>query len=105
MGAARRRHYNADFFGRADVDWTLQTLLKDRCVYADVRFYFDCGPVFSGRGGNVGLVTPEIFERSSRALKHKWGRAVSFKGPAFAKGSNRSVAAIAQTRTNKTANK
>jgi len=105
MGRARRRHYRPEYFGRADVDWTLQTLLEDRCVYADIRFYFDCGRVFSGRGGNVGLVTPEQFEKASRALRHTWGDAVSFKPPAFAK--NRDVAAIriAVKRTNKTAQK
>lgn len=103
MGAARRRHYDTRFLGRGDVDWTLQTLLEDRCVYADVRFYFDCGNVFGGRGGNVGLVTPETFSATSRALKRKWGKHVSFKAPGYVK--NRQVAPIrlAVTRTNKTA--
>jgi hypothetical protein len=105
MGAARYRHYDTTLLGRADVDWTLRTLLDDRCVYADVRFYFDCGRVFAGRGGNVGLVTPEIFKASTRAILERWGDAVSFKKLPFQK--NRDVAAvrIGVTRTNRTAQK
>ena len=103
MGAARRRKYDTTLLGRADVDWTLRTLLEDRCVLADVRFYFDCGRVFGGRGGNVGLVTPEIFKRSSSQIIERWGKHVSFKALPFQK--NRDVAAVrvAVTRTNKTA--
>lgn len=105
MGAARHRYYNTQYLGRGDVDWTLRTLLEDRCVYADVRFYFDCGNVFAGRGGNVGIVTPDQFEKTSRLLKQQWGKTVSFKAPAYQK--NRQVAAIkiAVSRTNKTAQK
>lgn len=92
MGPARHRPYAVEFLGRGDVDWTLRTLLEDRCVYADVRFYFDCGRVFGGRGGNVGLVTPAQFKKTSVDLVKRWGRHVSYKQPAYQK--NRSVAAI-----------
>jgi hypothetical protein len=103
MGDARHRPYAVEFLGRGDVDWTLRTLLEDRCVYADCRFYFDCGRVFGGRGGNVGLVTPATFKRTSVELVRKWGRHVSYRAPAFQK--NRSVAAISikVSRTNPTA--
>lgn len=105
MGAARHRPYGREYLGRGDVDWTLRTLLEDRCVYADVRFYFDCGRVFGGRGGNVGLVTPAQFKATSALLKKKWGRSVSYKPPAFAR--KRSVAAISikVSRSNPTAQK
>lgn len=105
MGAARRRKYDTSLLGRADVDWSLRTLLEDRAVVADVRYYFDCGRVLGGRGGNVGLVTPEIFKNSTRAIAERWGRHVSFKQLPFQK--NRDVAAvrISVTRTNKTAQK
>lgn len=105
MGAARHRPYALEYLGRGDVDWTLRTLLEDRCVYADVRFYFDCGRVFGGRGGNVGLVTPAQFKRTSVDLARRWGRYVSYKPPAFAR--KRSVAAISikVSRSNPTAQK
>jgi hypothetical protein len=103
MGAARHRHYDTALLGRADVDWTLRTLLEDRAVYADVRFYFDCGRVFAGRGGNVGLVTPEIFKNSTRQIVERWGKAVSFKTLPFQKNRNTSAVRIAVSRTNKTA--
>ncbi len=105
LGPARHREYDPSLLGRADVDWTMRTLHQDRCVFADVRFYFDCGRVFGGRGGNVGLVTPEGFKEVSLAIKRRWGRYVSFRAPAFQK--NRNVAAIRLnvSRTNKTAQK
>lgn len=106
MGKARRRHWRADIPGRADVDWTLQTMLLDRIVYADVRFFFDCGAVFSGRGGAVGMLTAEMMEASTRALKKRWGSSVSFKQPGFMKKS-RDMASISMRvrRHNKTAQK
>lgn len=105
MGAARQRHYDTTMLGRGDVDWTLQTLLEDRAVYADIRFYFDCGRVFSGRGGNVGLVTPETFKQTSRRIVDKWGKAVSFKQLPFQKNRDVASVRIAVSRTNKTAQK
>jgi len=104
MGAARHRKWSTALPGRADLDWTLRTLLLDRAVYADVRFFFDCGPVFSGRGGNVGLITPQGFEEATRKIRQAWGNAVSFKQPGFRKKS-REVASVSLrvSRTNKTA--
>jgi hypothetical protein len=103
MGAARHRRYDTALFGRADVDWALRTLLEDRLVYADIRFYFDTGPAFAGSGGNVGVVQPEQFAIASRALTHKWGNSVSFKAPAWVKKRQVSPIRIAVSRTNKTA--
>jgi hypothetical protein len=105
MGAARRRHYDPKFLGRADVDWALRTLLDDRCVYADVRFYFDCGRVIAGRGGNVGVITPEVFKASTKAIFEKWGDAVSFKNLPFQKTRDVSAVRIKVSRTNRTAQK
>jgi hypothetical protein len=105
MGNARYRKYNLAFLGRGDVDWTLQTLLEDRCVYADVRFYFDCGNVFAGAGGNVGLVTPEQFEATSRGLRHKWGSHVSYKMQNWVKSRQVAPISIKVSRSNKTAQK
>ena len=89
--------------GRADLDWTLRTLLEDRCVYADVRFYFDCGAVFSGRGGNVGLISPKQFEEASRNIRRAWGKHISFKAPGFVKSREVVSAALRVSRSNKIA--
>ena len=103
MGAARKRKYRIDMHGRADLDWTMRTLLEDRCIYADVRFYFDFGPIYSGRGGSVGLITPEVFEASSRALKRRWPGCLSFKSPGFLKRKNVAAMSIRVSRTSKLA--
>ena len=100
MGAARERHYDRHFSGRAAVDWTLTTLLQDRCVLADIRYFFDCGVIFSGRGGNVGVVTPEQFTQASRSLIDKWGSALSLKAPGYVKKREQAALRIAVSRTN-----
>lgn len=90
MNAARKRHYDETLKSRADLDWTLQTLLHDRCVYADVRFYFDFGSSFSGSGGNSGLVTPKDFEDATRTVAKRWGTSISFKRPGYRKSGDTS---------------
>lgn len=103
MGPARHRKYKTNMHGRADFDWTMQTLLEDRCIYADIRFYFDFGPTYSGRGGSVGLITPEGFEAASRALKARWAGCVSFKAPGYIKKRNVTAMGIRVSRTSKLA--
>jgi hypothetical protein len=92
MGAARHRLYDTTLKSRADLDWSLATLLHDRCVYADVRFYFDFGSSFSGAGGNSGLVTADDFKTSTEIVAKRWGRAISFKRPGYHKGGGDTVA-------------
>lgn len=103
MGAARHRKYDTRFTGRADIDWALTTLLKDRCLLADVRYYFDTGDAFAGRGGNVGVVTAEQFTAASRGLVEKWGNALSMKPPGYARKRQVAPLRIVATRTNKVA--
>jgi hypothetical protein len=103
MNSARHRKYKTNMHGRADFDWTMQTLLEDRCIYADIRFYFDFGPTYSGRGGSVGLITPEGFEAASRALKARWAGCVSFKAPGYIKKRNVTAMGIRVSRTSKLA--
>jgi len=105
MGNARYRPYDTKYLGRGDVDWTLRTLLEDRVVYADLRFFFDCGGAFAGRGGNVGIVTPEDFERTSRLLKEKWGKHAKFKAPAYVKSRQVAPISLDMSRTNRSAQK
>ena len=101
MNSARYRKWETCLHGRADIDYTMQTLKEDRCVYADVRFYFDFGRIYSGRGGAVGLITTEQFMASSVRLKKKWGKYISFKGPSFSKNEGQVHCSINVTRYNK----
>jgi hypothetical protein len=103
MGPARHRKYRLDMHGRADLDWTMRTLLEDRCIYADIRFYFDFGPIYTGRGGSVGLITPEVFEASSKALKQHWPGCLSFKAPGYLRTRNVTAMSIRVSRTSKLA--
>ena len=103
MGAARHRKYDTRLTGRADIDFALQTLLKDRLLYADIRFFFDTGDAFGGRGGNVGVVTAEQFTAASRGLVERWGSALSLKAPGFAKKRQVAPLRLAVSRTNKVA--
>jgi hypothetical protein len=107
MGAARRRHYDETLTARAAVDWTLRTQLHDRALYTDVRYYFDVGRIFSGAGGNVGVVTPESYKATTETILQRWGKHVSFKPPAFAKKGKRASSAISirVSRTNPAAQK
>lgn len=77
-GKARKRKYDPEMIGRASVDWTLRTLLADRCVLVDKRVFFDCGKIFGGSGGNAGIVTAKKFQISTQRLKETWGTHISF---------------------------
>ena len=76
-GAARHRRYNEDLVGRGDIDWTLRTLMEDRAVYADMRFFFDNGRIFAGEGGNVGIVDEKQRLRVTKQITDRWGHYVS----------------------------
>lgn len=104
-GPARHRKYDETLKTRADLDWTMRTLLEDRIVYADVRFYFDFGTSFTGSGGNSGLVQPEEFLSASREVKRRWGKHVSYKAPGFVKKREIAPASIRVSRSNRSAKK
>jgi hypothetical protein len=101
MGKARKRLYDETLKSRADLDWTMRTLLEDRIVLADVRFYFDYGRSFSGVGGQSGLVTPEDFKRSTEIVAKRWGTAISFKRPGWMKTGD-TVAGVPHVRRQNT---
>ena len=75
-GEARQRKMDSTCAGRNGPDFTLATLLSDRVILCDQRFYFNCGTIFGGFGGNTGLIDDRQFHRSSRRLKEKWGKHV-----------------------------
>ncbi len=61
-GPARARVWDRNLPGRSDLDFTLQTMMEDRILLADMRWYFDHGRIFSGKGGAVGIVSSAGFE-------------------------------------------
>ena len=74
MNGARRRKLDPALHGRADVDFTLRTLLEDRIVYADMRFYFDFGPAVAGSGGSAGMINQSDFAEVTKKLARRWGK-------------------------------
>ncbi len=99
-GAARRRTFRTDLKGREDFDFTLQTLLDDRILFMDTRFYFDFGRAFSGTGGNVGIISSEQFARSGKLMRHRWGRFISLKAPGFVKNRSSDAMSVRVCRAN-----
>ncbi len=88
LGPARDRLFDERFLGRDDFDWTMRTLIEDRIVFVDNRVYFDHGPAFAGRGGNVGIVDQRGFDNASRLLKQLYGSAIEFSAVRFAAKKN-----------------
>jgi hypothetical protein len=101
MNKARARQYDETLRSRADLDWTMRTLLEDRIVLADIRYYFDFGRSFSGSGGQSGLVTPEDFKRSTEIVAKRWGTAISFRRPGYMKQGD-TVAGVPHVRRQST---
>lgn len=99
-GAARERPWDPKVVGRADLDFTLQSLLEDRVILIDMRFVFDHGRVFSGKGGAVGLISKEHFERATRILYDRWGRYIGRHSPGFMKTRTTSPMSIKVNRHN-----
>jgi hypothetical protein len=85
-GPARKRDFDPGLPGRADFDFTLQTLLVDRILIADMRWYFEHGRIFSGKGGAVGLIGKDDFAQSTEKLHKEFGPYVGKKRPGFMKG-------------------
>lgn len=99
-GAARNRAFDVTLPGRADADFTLQTVLEDRILLGDVRVYFDFGRCFSGAGGNSGLITDEQFALTTKILKERWGPYIEFKPRSDKRKRNSEAYRIVVTRRN-----
>ena len=57
---------------RADIDFCLQSLLRDRIVLVDGRFSF-IHTRFAGGGGNAANRSSERHEKEITYLRRKWG--------------------------------
>jgi hypothetical protein len=59
-------------------DLTLQNLLACRIVIHERRFYFDCGPVWAGRGGLQGIRQSQSELAEKRKMTARWGHYANF---------------------------
>lgn len=72
-GTARDRRFDIDFAARGDLECSLRTLMEDRIMYLDTRFYWHFGKVNSGVGGGVGLITKKKYEAVTQRLQDYYG--------------------------------
>jgi hypothetical protein len=97
-GAARERNFvNTP---REDLEFTMQTLLDDRILYCDMRWYFDHGRIFCGRGGNVGLIDDAWLKQAEAESERRWGRYFSRKKHGWVRAASSDSMSIVVRRQN-----
>jgi len=57
-----------------DTDLTLQSLMKDRIVLIDTRYYFHFGKTWGEKGGAQAIRTQEVRDRDVEYVQKKWGK-------------------------------
>ena len=83
----RELRYDTSLLLRADIDFCLQSLMRDRFVLVDGRYSF-IHTRFAGKGGNATHRSAERHAREIAYLKRKWG---PFLEEVQAKGTTRLV--------------
>jgi hypothetical protein len=86
----RELRYDNSLLLRADIDFCLQSLMRDRFVLVDGRYSF-IHVRFAGKGGNAGNRSAERHAREIAYLKKKWG---PFLDEVLAKGTTRLVVRV-----------
>jgi len=86
----RELRFDQSLLLRADIDFCLQSLLRDRFVLVDGRFAF-IHTRFAGGGGNAANRSSERHEREIAYLRRKWGQ---WLGVEQAKGTTRIVTRV-----------
>ena len=69
----RRLRYDPSLVLRADIDYCLQALLRDRIIFMDCRYSF-IHTRFGGSGGNAANRSSERHAREIAYLQRKWGQ-------------------------------
>lgn len=69
----RELRYDDRLLMRADIDFCLQAQLRQRCIFADLRFAF-VEARFNNTGGNSQMRSAERNARELAYLQQKWGR-------------------------------
>ena len=62
---------------RVDVDYSLQSLMKDRMIFVDNRFAFYSKKNFNGGGNSINR-SEENLINEKKYLKEKWGKYIHF---------------------------
>lgn len=86
----RELRYDTSLLLRADIDFCLQSLMRDRIVLVDGRYSF-IHVRFAGSGGNARQRSSERHEQEIRYLRRKWG---PYLDVVQAKGTTRLVVKI-----------
>ena len=86
----RELRYDPALLLRADIDFCLQSLMRDRFVLVDGRYSF-IHTRFAGKGGNAGNRSAERHAREIAHLKRKWGPCLE---EVQAKGTTRLVVKV-----------
>jgi hypothetical protein len=73
-GPARRRKFDLSVPHMADLNFAMETYRDDRIAYVDARYYWDFGKIYSGVGGNQGMVSYSQRQNSIRLMRSRWTR-------------------------------
>lgn len=74
----RELRYDTSLILRADIDFCLKSLLRDRFVWVETRYCFQ-HIRFAGRGGNASNRSSERHRREIDLLLKRWGRHISHR--------------------------
>lgn len=86
----RELRYDTSLILRADIDFCLQSLLRDRIIMLDCRYCF-IHTRFAGAGGNAANRSSERHAREIAYLRRKWG---PYLNVVQAKGTTRLVVKV-----------
>ena len=86
----RELRYDTSLILRADIDFCLQSLLRDRIIMLDCRYSF-IHTRFGGAGGNASNRSSERHPREIAYLERKWG---PYLEHVMAKGTTRLVVKV-----------
>jgi hypothetical protein len=73
IGIIGRSKRFIDSYFKVDIDFCLQTLLKDRILFIDNRYSFVQKRIH-GKGGNAIFRSQEKFDKEIKRLQNKWGK-------------------------------
>jgi hypothetical protein len=76
-GPARQRKFDLGVPHMADLNFAMETYRDDRIAYVDGRYYWDFGKIYSGVGGNQGMVSYDQRKTSLRIMRSRWTRYLS----------------------------